>query len=527
MLDFRKVLLALSVAGLGLVGTASAQIPTYGFGSSGPQNYVAAEGTTEQLPPLTISCAAPLSGTGVCTTVSGTTTFLLTSNVNFSNQLVSGSASSVDVVVSDTSSDKFTVTQPGPTTIQISAASLTSGATITVSNLRVNASTAPVSSTITIGLQATGVALVTGTAGTSQSLGFVSKALGSITVNTTATNGVSINAIQPVLGIPPNQTSCALTGAAGAKVVFPVLNGIIAEGFPDSVKVPGDTALGNVPSQGTVLAVTFTNLDAGVNYYAPSTLSAGTLQLTAYTAATGGSVATPIAAGVTGAGGILVTSASPTVYYQATATGGQNTLSIPISLYASVPSVTGVTNFLTAPVGMSIVLAGAAAPAYPGYSGGITYTGAPAANGGINGLLTPCATTLLFPYVISIAGFDTGISIANASTLPAGVAGISPSSGSCTVTFYGTGGTTPSVTYNYGTVATGTYGTPFVASAAAPGLSGYAVAVCNFVGAHGYAFVSDGFGSGGGLSGNYLAVVLSSGAAGYAPAPSATITPTF
>jgi len=219
-----------------------------------------------------------------------------------------------------------------------------------------------------------------------------------------------------------------------------------------------------------------------------------------------------------------VTSTAPTVYYVVTTSGGiNNSPTIAFTLNASVPSVSAVTTFNTTPVGVSIVLAGAAAPAYYGYSGTITYTGSASSSNATNGVITPCATTLLFPYVTNASGFDTGIAIANASSLPSssGISTITATSGTCTLTFYGTGSATAApVTVSYGTVTAGTVGTPIAmggSSTAAAGLTGYAVAVCNFVGAHGYAFISDSLGGSSGVAANYLAVVLASGADGYAP----------
>jgi len=502
MLDFRKVLLALSVAGLGLVGTASAQVPAYSVG--GTEGYVAAEGTTEQLPPLTITQTNAATPTG-------TPTFLLTSNVPFANQLVAGSTSVVDVIVSDGATDKATVTQPGPTTIQIAFNSgLSAGQTITVSNLRVNASQAPVSSQITISVAATGVTI--NAAAASVNLGFVTKALTSVTVNAS--------------GAVANTSSCGLLKTT----VFPVANIGISEGFPDALKAVADSTAGNAMVQGTGVAITLTNLDPGVDYYVPPTITTGTLVLTAYTAGSGGVVATPVASG-TGAGSILVTSAAPTIYYVVTATGGVNNTIGPIVIpvTASVPSVSGVTSFSTSPIAASVVLVGVPAPGYPGYSGAITYASSapPSGNNGQNGLITACATTLLFPYVTNATayGYDTGIEITNASTLPTGVAGITAASGSCTVSFYGTGAATAApVSVNYGTVTTGTIGTPFAMSqSAAAGLTGYAVAVCNFVGAHGYAYISDDLTANNGVAANYLAVILASGGDGYAPAGPGTL----
>jgi len=97
-----------------------------------------------------------------------------------------------------------------------------------------------------------------------------------------------------------------------------------------------------------------------------------------------------------------------------------------------------------------------------------------------------CTTALLYPYVINVNGFDTGIAIANTTTDPFGTA---PQAGTCALNFYGTAvpTTNPFVTPSVGT------GTVYanLASTLAPGFNGYMIAVCNFQLAHGFAFVSD------------------------------------
>jgi hypothetical protein len=93
---------------------------------------------------------------------------------------------------------------------------------------------------------------------------------------------------------------------------------------------------------------------------------------------------------------------------------------------------------------------------------------------------------MLFPYVINVNGFDTGIAIANTTT---DIFGTAAQAGVCSFYFYGTAAPTvnPFVTP---TVATGTdYAN--LASTMAPGFDGYVIANCNFQFAHGFAFVSD------------------------------------
>jgi len=97
-----------------------------------------------------------------------------------------------------------------------------------------------------------------------------------------------------------------------------------------------------------------------------------------------------------------------------------------------------------------------------------------------------CTTPLLFPYVINVNGFDTGLAIANTTTDPFGTAA---QAGTCSYYFYGSSAPTtePFVTP---VIATGTVYAN-LASTLAPGFSGYMIANCNFQFAHGFAFVSD------------------------------------
>jgi hypothetical protein len=116
--------------------------------------------------------------------------------------------------------------------------------------------------------------------------------------------------------------------------------------------------------------------------------------------------------------------------------------------------------------------------------------------------ISACATNLLFPFISNQAGFDTGLAIAATSSDPFGTA---LQSGTCTLNFYGTGApaafVTPSITA--GTVYTA------LTSNVAAGFQGYMIAQCKFQYAHGFAFITDGFGGPGkGLSEGYLALII-------------------
>jgi hypothetical protein len=102
--------------------------------------------------------------------------------------------------------------------------------------------------------------------------------------------------------------------------------------------------------------------------------------------------------------------------------------------------------------------------------------------------IIPCATNLLYPYVTSQFGFDTGIAISATSLDPFGTSG---QSGTCTLNWYGAAftGATPTPVVNAGT----TYATlvSTTLSNVTGGFTGYMIAVCRFQYAHGFAFVSD------------------------------------
>lgn len=105
----------------------------------------------------------------------------------------------------------------------------------------------------------------------------------------------------------------------------------------------------------------------------------------------------------------------------------------------------------------------------------------------------PCETRLLFPFVTSITGWDTGLAISNTSKDPFGTG---QQSGACTLYFYGTpsdSNQTTSVNIAAGQqmLMTLSGGNAAQGLSAVPGFTGYVIAVCNFQYAHGYAFISD------------------------------------
>jgi len=101
-----------------------------------------------------------------------------------------------------------------------------------------------------------------------------------------------------------------------------------------------------------------------------------------------------------------------------------------------------------------------------------------------------CITEILFPFVNTTAGFDTGISIANTTADPQGSA---QQTGPCTLNFYGAGaGTTTTAPFPSagGNIAPGTINAEQISNIR-NNFQGYVIAVCNFQLAHGFALFSD------------------------------------
>jgi hypothetical protein len=125
-----------------------------------------------------------------------------------------------------------------------------------------------------------------------------------------------------------------------------------------------------------------------------------------------------------------------------------------------------------------------------------------------------CTTTLLFPFVTNQAGFDTGMAISNTSS---DWLGTDPQTGACTIHYHGatTGGgaappeqTSTPIAGGEQLIFTLSGGNNAQNIAGAPEFQGYVIAVCEFQYAHGFAFITDGFGGIPALAQGYLALVI-------------------
>jgi hypothetical protein len=118
-----------------------------------------------------------------------------------------------------------------------------------------------------------------------------------------------------------------------------------------------------------------------------------------------------------------------------------------------------------------------------------------------------CSTTLLFPYVTTVTGFTTGISIANTTTDPFKT---TPQAGTCTLNWYNAPTANPAASTTPSIASGGIWVQDISTSAyAGQNFSGYMIAVCNFQLAHGVAIVQD-IGAQRILSA-YLALVVTTG----------------
>ncbi|MCU1259899.1 MAG: hypothetical protein JWO80_2784 [Bryobacterales bacterium] len=357
-----------------------------------------------------------------------------------------------------------------------------------------------------------------------------------------------------------NSTSTTLTPlqqcSSTSTSSFPLVEQInFSEGFASAFKLRVPTALsggvgslsipGNfqnsesqfIPPQnpaigladfGTRIKITFNNLQTGVTVYVPTTVNSAQLfsgipssSLTLTSTEAGGF--SPVGAGTaTGTPAnfapLTVTSGSAVAVYEVSSqltvgttgpavnqsTSTVESFGIPVAISYSASPSTNSPGLGTSTVNVDFAPTTGSLPTAAGFgvAGGTIPRFVPTSTAANGFSINACSTVLLFPFMSNLAGFDTGIAISSTSTDPFGTAA---QSGSCTLNFYGTAApaafTTP-------VVASGTSYTNLL-STAAPGFQGYMIAQCRFQYAHGFAFITDGFGGPGrGLSQGYLALVL-------------------
>ena len=540
MADFRKSIfvLAASLAVFGAATTASAQVNIVCNASVANPPLLRSEGLTELTGDVLLLCF----GGSPTNTLANVQIFL---NTNVTSRILANGGTEALLLVND----------PGPTQqilgnnifqgVLVAQNSIAfqgivippaaNGVSLRITNVRANANglgvagpTAPpnpVIETISISSSVT-------ISNPNQTVGFVTRGLVLSGPNGSPGFITGISAFQ----------QCANSGAVASGFAVPAsafvinlsdgvptafkLQGGGAAGTPGAVNntesglIPGTSAAGGLApiagagqaDFGTRVQLTFQNVGNGaiilVPTFLPANPGAAVLPVGGVIAATttlaqlvGGSNGNNTTIGGNAYAQLTTTTGVATAIYEivATNTSAIDTLRIPVFASfisnpgAQLPALGTVTVAATfSPISTVTTAVTAAGGNVPRFAN----TGAATNAFSINA----CATNLLFPFVTNIAGFDTGLAISNTSTDPFGTA---TQAGTCTLNLFPGGGV-----INTPNIASGTVYTTLLSSQAS-GFQGYMIATCRFQYAHGFAFLTDGFGGPGrGLSQGYLALVI-------------------
>jgi len=515
---------------LAFAGIASAQTPAATCTISAPYgaNIIRAEGTTEYVGDVAITCTGGAGGqVTLQVTAPPTTSFTgritsTSTNATEAFATVNGAAAAQGVLTNPTTLS-FTITLAGPNGGNAAANF------VQFSNLRINASAIGAAAYSPVNLTVFGISQLIQVS-QNTTVAYVISGLNKATTNgstsASSTTGVSnpvvcqkVTAATPISyihfseGFPQSFKTAYATGAseqaylAGTTTApSTTLGSYLVNNTEAGVSAFGSASIG-YPTSGTRVTVTLANLPAGTVWLPVSVqddlATTGTLQLIAsptgtyspVAASTSSSAPNKVGAGLPSASFSPVNGVVTATYEVIAASASvQEAFSIPvyISYSANTVAATGVSTAQVsfAPTGTTNFPNFAASSVSPTNSS----------------KFNTCTTTLLFPYVVNSAGFDTGLTIANTSVDNFSTVN---QNGSCVLYWYSgaagsTGNTaTPSFTVNAGV----TYAN--LLSVLNPGFTGYAIAQCTFQFAHGFAFITDGFASPGrGLSQGYLALVL-------------------
>jgi len=276
-----------------------------------------------------------------------------------------------------------------------------------------------------------------------------------------------------------------------------------------------------VANSADVINISLTNIPTSATVYVPSTLNnVGGVGVTTLTLVGDFAATTPPAIANAAVGALVAFTPTSTgtlsIPYTVTAAaaGGAESFYIPVyvTFAKGVAAPQGAITVLTA-YGPSAALTGPAT---------IIPTFAPTTATPLSAeSILACLTTLVYPFVTNSGSFETGIAIANTTTDNLGPAGASVSvatPGNCTLNFYGNTAQPKSVLFP----PTGVLGVYTASPAQNPtyadtlsdligagtNFTGYAIALCNFNEAHGFAFITDYGNSTSGYAEGYLAVVV-------------------
>ncbi len=562
MVDFRMKLFVLAGAATVFSGMAFAQAT--GCTATANAVFVRAESNDDQVADTTLTCNSGAAGITAGQTLS--ITAYLSPSVNITSANIGTSSTPVSEAIAGINAT--------PTTYNATAGATKFGTvsgnsvsfsgiifpaniaantsfTVTITNIKIAASTVATSSGVPTGINETlflsGTGVTPAAVTTGSAVAYVTNGLTGVKASG-ATSNALCNAT----------TTFGLVGnPAVLTASVPNFTVSFGEAFPNSFKIQGSAALdatlgseftnhtetgyyvtsttSNLATSGTRIKIIFNNVPANVTVYVPQTIAGnngGTLSLTASETGAYSLVPVSTANGAPGstssstapapgtASALTVTSGSATAIYEVTAVStSPSTFAVPVYLQASAGAVTAPTSAITATVSFAPIGATSNVPNFINGSSTATVNGS---------TFAACSTTLLFPFVTNQAGFESGIAIANTGTdlLASGgtKSSVTGQAGTCTLTFFGnaTAASNPAAFTTAATVVPGTTwtGTLTSVTGGTPGnFGGYMIAQCNFLFAHGFTYITYNIGQANAMAEGYLALEVTTGRAATSSAP--------
>jgi hypothetical protein len=524
MANFSTKIFGLAGSAVVFAGMAFGQATCSGPASNA--NFVPVEATTAQVAPLTFTCTGATAGAKINVQVFLSPTLPITSKVTTSSSNTTEAVASVGAI---TAGDAAVGSVQGVLTgnsLTFSNITLTAGTNnITISNVRVNASSVAVGNGVPPAIQET--PFISGAGAVPVALGSTTVAFVQSGISSKAFKGTTAvgNYVTGALVASPSSSAASFvicnpfkpsSSLPGSTLSVVQINENYATAFrsaseaPQVVSIAG-TTLGNAVTTNDRLKLVFTNVPANVTLYVPVSAipsqnggGAAKVQLTssetgafsAVTASGASAVAVTVYTG--GLAPVSVSSGTGTAVFdlQAEDLNNLDQFNIPVFIVTTANTVAG----SSTPISVAASYAPVGSTQIPNFVVGSSTTQLTA------GTFNLCTTSLLFPFVTNQLGFDTGLAISNTSTDPFGSNGATAQAGTCSLNFYGAGAPSPAnvTTPN---VPSGTTFTQ-VLSGVAAGFQGYIIAQCSFQYAHGFAFITDGVGVNGGLSQGYLAGVI-------------------
>jgi len=538
MSDFRTRILGIAALGIAMAGFSYGQtITTTTATAATTNNTLRAEGATELV--------------GQTTTVVTATNGI---NITGATVYVTMSLPVTSKFISSTSTDALLTVTPaggGPSTyagsVSGSVATFTGVAfpasggagtvdTLTIDNIRVNAVGAGNPSvTQSVLIQYPNPAAASGSANTiGNPAGPVAVAyiLPSLSVFVSTAANDTTKTFIPSFATCTGGTSLTniTQTAVNAPSFFVNVKELTAGAWKTQAQENGSSGAGTVgaaeATQATQVTLAFANLPTAATLYMPLSLTVGGTIITL----TGGPSTVTLAATVVA----FVPAAPPTPSYVAFS-AASGTVSV---TYAVTQALAPQTAVFSVPVWVSFRGNAAAAnttamTVLASYAPAATLTG-PATlipTFGPNTAtptnletITNCSTTLMFPFVTNVTGFETGIAIANTTTdnlgnflSPTGSTA-TPVSGACTINFYAGGTSTQPAAFvtpiiGVGATAVGgaVYANTLSAMSGATNFTGYAIASCPFNLAHGFTYIVNNFGTANGTAEGFPAIVIPNG----------------